>query len=98
MKGEKYMSGSLVMALITIVTVISVMVGYGFRILVDLGACYFSMNVIMSAIINQPISEIEFLLACLFIICYTVMWSVEKIAKSNKSIDETINKEKQKMD
>nr|DAH20468.1 MAG TPA: hypothetical protein [Bacteriophage sp.] len=92
------MSGSLVMALIMIVTVISVMVGYGFRILVDLGACYFSMNVIMSAIINQPISEIEFLLACLFIICYTVMWSVEKIAKSNKTIDETINKEKQKMD
>lgn len=92
------MSGSLVMALITIVTVISVMVGYGFRILVDLGACYFSMNVIMSAISNHPISEIEFLLACLFIICYTVMWSVEKIAKSNKTIDETINKEKQKMD
>lgn len=92
------MSGSLVMALITIVTVISVMVGYGFRILVDLGACYFSMNVIMSAIINQPISEMEFLLACLFTICYTVMWSVEKIAKSNKTIDETINKEKQKMD
>lgn len=92
------MSGSLVMVLITIVTVISVMVGYGFRILVDLGACYFSMNVIMSAISNHPISEIEFLLACLFIICYTVMWSVEKIAKSNKTIDETINKEKQKMD
>lgn len=92
------MSGSLVMVLITIVTVISVMVGYGFRILVDLGACYFSMNVIISAISNHPISEIEFLLACLFIICYTVMWSVEKIAKSNKTIDETINKEKQKMD
>lgn len=92
------MSGSLVIALITIVTVISVMVGYGFRILVDLGACYFSMNVIMSAIINQPISEMEFLLACLFTICYTVMWSVEKISKSNKTIDETINKEKQKMD
>lgn len=92
------MSGSLVMTLITIVTVISVMVGYGFRILVDLGACYFSMNAIMSAIINQPISEMEFLLTCLFTICYTVMWSVEKIAKSNKTIDETINKEKQKMD
>lgn len=92
------MSGSLVIALITIVTVISVMVGYGFRILVDLGACYFSMNVIMSAIINQSISEMEFLLACLFTICYTVMWSVEKISKSNKTIDETINKEKQKMD
>lgn len=92
------MSGSLVMMLITIVTIISVVVGYGFRILVDLGACYFLMNVIMSAIINQPISEIEFLLACLFAICYTVMWSVEKIAKSNKSIDKTIDKEKQKMD
>lgn len=92
------MSGSLVMMLIGIVTVCSVLIGYGFRILVDLGACYFSMNVIMSAIINQPISEIEFLLACLFAICYTVMWSVEKIAKSNESIDKTIDKEKQKMD
>lgn len=92
------MSGSLVMALITIVTVISVFIGYGLKILVDLGACYFSMNVIILAVINQPISEMEFLLACLFTICYTVMWSVEKIEKSNKTIDETIDKEKQKMD
>lgn len=92
------MSKSFVMILIGIATVSSVVVGYGFKILVDLGTCYFSMNVIMSAISNHPISKIEFLLACLFIICYTVMWSVEKIAKSNKSIDETIDKEKQKMD
>lgn len=88
------MGESVVMILIGIVTVCSVLIGYGFKILVDLGACYFSMNVIMSAISNQPISEMEFLLTCLFTICYTVMWSVEKIAKSNKIIDETINKEK----
>jgi len=96
------MSELFIMILIGIGTVSSVVVGYGFKILVDLGACYFSMNVIMSAISNQPISEIEFLLVCLFTICYTVMWSVEKITKSNKSIDETIDetidKEKQKMD
>lgn len=88
------MGESVVMILIGIVTVCSVLIGYGFKILVDLGACYFSMNVIMSAISNQPISEIEFLLACLFTICYTVMWSAEKIVKSNKTIDEAIDKEK----
>lgn len=88
------MSESFVLILIGIVTICSVFIGYSLKILVDLGACYFSMNVIILAVINQPISEMEFLLACLFTICYTVMWSVEKIAKSNKTIDET----KQKMD
>lgn len=92
------MSELLIMLLIGASTIISVVIGYGFRILVDLGACYFSMTVIMSAINNHPISEIDFLLICLFDICYTVMWSVDKFTKSNKATAEETDKEKQKMD
>ena len=92
------MSESLIMLLIGVITVISVIVGYGFRILVDLGVCYFSMTMIMSAINNHPISEMDFLLTCLFAICYTAMWSVDKITKSNKAIAEETDKENWKMD
>ena len=92
------MNESLIMLLIGVITVISVIVGYGFRILVDLGVCYFSMTMIMSAINNHPIGEMDFLLACLFAICYTVMWSVDKITKSNKTAAEEIDKENWKMD
>ena len=87
------MSESLIMLLIGVITVISVIVGYGFRILVDLGVCYFSMTMIMSAINNHPISEMDFLLTCLFAICYTVMWSVDKFTKSNKTTVEATDKE-----
>lgn len=89
---------SLIMLLIGTVTVISVVIGYGFRILVDLGVCYFSMAVIMSALNNHPISEMDFLLTCLFAICYTVMWSIDKITKSNKTTAEETDKENWKMD
>ena len=92
------MSESLIMLLIGVITVISVIVGYGFRILVDLGVCYFSMTVIMSAINNHPISEMDFLLTCLFAICYTVMWSVDKFTKYNKTTVEATDKENWKMD
>ena len=92
------MSESLIMLLIGAVTIISVIIGYGFRILVDLGVCYFSMTVIMSAINNHPISEMDFLPTCLFAICYTVMWSVDKITKSNKATAEETDKENWKMD
>lgn len=89
---------SLIMLLIGTVTVISVIIGYGFRILVELGMCYFSMTVIMSAINNYPISEMDFLSTCLFAICYTVMWSVDKITKSDKTTTEETDKENWKMD
>lgn len=92
------MSESLIMLLIGAVTIISVIIGYGFRILVDLGVCYFSMTVIMSAINNHPISEMDFLSTCLFAICYTVMWSVDKITKSDKTTAEETDKENWKMD
>lgn len=92
------MSELLIMLLIGASTIISVVIGYGFRILIDLGACYFSMTVIMSAINNHPISEMDFLLTCLFAICYTAMWSVDKFTKSNKATAEETDKENWKMD
>ncbi len=92
------MSELLIMLLIGASTIISVLIGYGFKILLDLGMCYFSMTAIVSVINNQPINEMEFLSTCLFVVCYTVAWSVGKITKSNKTTAEGTDKENWKMD
>lgn len=87
------MSETVLCILIGAIAIGGILTGYGLRVLLDLGMCYFSIRTILSAMCHRPLSETELILALIFIVCYTVTWSANRIAKSNKVVDEVTDKE-----
>lgn len=78
----------LVVLILLFICFISAALGYGFRIILDLGFVYFAIQTIIKFIANETISDDLILITCAFTLSYALAWGIGKLAEADKCVVE----------
>lgn len=78
----------LVVLILLFICFISAALGYGFRIILDLGFVYFAVQTIIKFIANEEVSNNLVLITCAFTLSYALAWGIGKLAEADKCVAE----------